>query len=80
MLTRFPAESYGLVTAVTFGSALILSTMELMRWPTSVSVSLVSPDVPKTTCSVSPEWEGATDFSRLMASNDCVWGKLKLFE
>ena len=79
-LLRFPSWSYGLVTGVTWGSALILSTMVLMRWPIAGSVSLVSPEVPKTTCSWSPEWEGATDFNRLMASNDCVWGKLKLFE
>ena len=72
--------SYGLVTGVTLGSALILSTMVLMRWPTAGSVSLAPPDVPKTTCSWSPEWEGATDFSRLMASKDWVCGKLKLFE
>ncbi len=79
-LARFPPWSNGLVTGVTWGSALILSTMVLMRWPMAGSVSLASPEVPKTTCSWSPEWEGATDFSRLMASNDCVWGKLKLFE
>ncbi len=77
---RFPFWSYGLVTGVTWGSALILSTMVLMRWPTAGSVSLAPPDVPKTTCSWSPEWEGATDFNRLMASNDWVCGKLKLFE
>ena len=54
--------------------------MALMRWPMAGSLSLVSPEVPKTTCSVSPDWAGATDFSRWMASNDCVWGKLKLLE
>ena len=79
-LVRFPLWSNGLVTGVTLGSALILSTMALMRWPMAGSVSLFSPEVPKTTCSVSPEWDGATDLRRLMASKDCVWGKLKLFE
>ena len=54
-MSSFVFGSYGLVTAVTWGSALILSTMVLMRWPTSGSVSLAPPDVPKTTCSWSPE-------------------------
>ncbi len=54
--------------------------MELMRWPMAGSVSVAPPDVPKTTCSVSPAWAGAADFNRWMASNDWVCGKLKLFE
>ncbi len=80
VLTRLPAESNGLVTGVTLGSALIWSTIVLMRWPMAGSFRLAPPDVPKTTCSVSPECPGATDFRRLMASKDCVLGKLKLFE
>ena len=79
VLTRLPDESYGLVTWVTLGSALILSTIVLMRWPTAGSLRVVPPEVPNTTSSVSPEWPGAADFSRLMASDDSVWGKLKLF-
>ena len=69
-----------MVTGVTLGSLLISSTNLLMRNPTLGSVSLAFPDVPKTTSSVSPEWDGATDFNRLMASKDCVCGNWKLFE
>src|SRR6516165_10637733 len=78
VLTRLPDESYGLVTCVTLGSALIRSTMALMRWPIAWSSRREPPDAPKTTSSVSPEWPGATDFRRLMASEDSVCGKLKL--
>ncbi len=68
------------MTAVTWGSALISATSVLMRRPIAGSVSRALPEVPNTTSSVSPEWAGATDLSRLMASADSVWGKLKLSE
>ena len=68
------------MTAVTLGSLLISSTIVLIRIPMAGSVRRVAPEVPKTTSSVSPDCAGATDFKRLMASNDSVWGKLKLFE
>ena len=80
VLTRLPVASYGLVTGVTLGIALISSTSLLMRKPTLGSVKLAFPEVPNTTSSVSPEWAGATDFNKLMASKDWVCGNWKLFE
>ena len=68
------------MTLVTWGRALILSTIVLMRWPMAGSFRLAPPVVPNTTSSVSPEWPGAADLRRLMASVDSVLGRLKLLE
>src|SRR5580704_9283716 len=55
---------------------IILSTCS----PTAVSVSRAPPEVPKTTCSVSPDCLGATDCSSLIALADSVLGNEKELE
>src|SRR5580658_3576214 len=80
LMSVAPPAAKGDTMFDTFGTFASLASISSMRACTPGSVTLVPDDVPKTTCSTSPDTFGETACRSWIASVDWVFGREKLFE